>query len=376
MHGFRGSAAILLALLMVGCVSGPSVIGGGESPTSSSAKDSRTTVRPQKPDAATPTPPPGTEMTGEFAVRVRAKVNGMAILDEELRSAVYPELLQIRDKPEPQKSALQKQILNQALDHLIDREIVLHEAFSKLKLSPQGQKVIEKLKGSAGKEFDKIVKGMKQRAHCSTDEELKQILLLQGQSLDAIRRQHERNFMMVEYMRYRVLGFTDHLGLNDVKEYYEQHPSEFQTVDSVEWQDIFVSAGKHGSLEEARCFAKDLVARLQCGDSFARLADKYDDGDSRFRGGQGLGQRHGDIKPPECEPWLFQAKPGQIGPLVELGTGVHVIRLAKREYAGLMPLDAKLQSFILNKLKNGVAEREWKRILKEMKSRAVMEIYP
>jgi parvulin-like peptidyl-prolyl isomerase len=319
---------------------------------------------------------PASPLVGEFAVRVRAKVNGVAILDEELRSAVYPELLAIRDKPEPQKSALQAKILNQALDHLIEREVVLNEAIGKLKLTPQGLKVLEKLKGSAKKEFDKITAGMKKRAQCTTDEELKQMLQLQGQSLDGIRRQHERNFMVVEYMRYRVISFTDKLGLADVAEYYTQHPSEFQTVDSVQWQDIFISTGRHGDIEEARRFAADLVARLRAGDDFAKLADKYDDGDSRFRGGQGYGQRRGDIKPPECEPYLFQLKPGQIGPLVDLSTGVHIIRLVKRDYAGLMPLDAKLQNFVLNKLKNAVAEREWKRILKELKGKAVIEVYP
>jgi len=370
------SVTTLAALLLVGCVAAQSSLGGGKTASDASPYASSGSARPQKPESDPAAAAPASPLTGEFAVRIRAKVNGEAILDEELRNAVFPELIAIRNKPEPQKSALQQEILNRALEHLIDREVVLNEAFSKLKLTPQGQKVLQNLKKSAGKEFAKIVRNMKKRANCTTDEELKQILLVQGQSLQGIRRQHERTFMVTEYMRYRVISFTDRLGLADVTEYYSQHQNEFQTVDSVQWLDIFVSAIKHNGIEEARRFAADLVARLRAGDDFAKLADKHDDGDSRFRAGAGLGQHRGEIRPPECEPFLFQLRDGQIGPLVELSTGIHIIKLAKREHAGLMPLDAKLQNFILTKLKNQVAEREWKRILKEMKNRAVIEIYP
>jgi peptidyl-prolyl cis-trans isomerase SurA len=97
-----------------------------------------------------------------------------------------------------------------------------------------------------------------------------------------------------------------------------------------------------------------------------------DEGDSKFRGGEGYGKRRGEIKPAEAETHLFQMRDGDIR-MVELASGVHVIKLVKREYAGLMPFDEKTQKFILNKLKNEAAEREWKKILKDLKSKVVIE---
>jgi hypothetical protein len=368
------TAPLLLGVL-TGCAAGQSGLVGGGQPA---AVDAAGVQRLQKPDsgppraAAAPAIRPPDPPNGEYAVRIRAKVNGVAILDEELKNAVYPALMEVRNAPEPQRSALQQEILQKGLDHLIEREIILGAAFSRLKGNPQGQKVLEKLKATAGKEFDKQVRDMKKRAGVKTDEEFKQILEAQGQSLDGMRRQYERTFMATEYMRFLVLSATEKIGLSEVREYYDQHPSEFRTQDNVKWQDVFVAAAKYGGLEPARRFAGELASRAQRGADFPKLVDQHDDGDSRFRGGDGYGQRRGEIKPAEAEPYLFQMRPGQVA-LVELPTGIHVVRLVSREYSGRMPFNEKTQNLILNKLKNEAADREWKKNVKMLKSKAIIE---
>jgi parvulin-like peptidyl-prolyl isomerase len=333
-------------------------------------------VRLQKPDLASvkepvpvhlPEPPDGT-----FAVRVRAKVNGVAILDEELRNYTYPALMAIRDMPEPEKSARQKEILLRALDQLIEREVILAEAYNKLK-GQNGQQVLAKLKKSADRDFDKQVRAMKKQAKCETDEDFKQFLKFHGQSLEGMRRQFERMMLASEYMRFRVSNRTERLGLPEVREYYEQHPGEFRVEDSVRWQDIFIAADRHGGQEGARHFAQGVLARTRGGEDFAKLSKEYDEGPSSLANGEGFGQRRGEIKPVEAEPILFGLHDGDIGPLIELDTGVHLVRLVKREFAGLMPFDAKTQNFILKKLKTEVGEREWKRIIKELRAKSVVE---
>jgi len=65
---------------------------------------------------------------------------------------------------------------------------------------------------------------------------------------------------------------------------------------------------------------------------------------------------------------------GEVGTVIELETGFHVIRLVKRQYAGMTPLDEKTQSQIRNKLKGEVFEREAKRIVDELRHKAQIEI--
>jgi hypothetical protein len=59
---------------------------------------------------------------------------------------------------------------------------------------------------------------------------------------------------------------------------------------------------------------------------------------------------------------------------VEQANGYHVIRLVKREFAGIKPLDEKIQKAIRSKMEGEVWEREYKRMLAELKRNASIEI--
>jgi parvulin-like peptidyl-prolyl isomerase len=308
---------------------------------------------------------------GKVRVSVRAWVNEKPIFDEEVRNACYPFLLETERMVEPQRSAKQIEIFQRELDNIIDREVIMQDIHQKLAKNP---KVMEKLTASANKEFQKQLESMKKRAKLKTDEDLKALVASQGTTIEGMRRQFERSFISTEYMKSRIFGITDQVGHQEIKEYYDQHQNEFQRLDSVKWQDVFIAVGpKHPTSADARRFAEELVERLRHGEDFNKLLD-YDDGDSHYRNGDGYGQRRGEIKPPEVEAYLFKMKDGDIGPVVELSTGVHVFRLVKREFAGQLGFTDTVQATIRGKLRGEIANREYKRIIKELRSKAIIEI--
>src|SRR5262249_25954347 len=113
------------------------------------------------------------------------------------------------------------------------------------------------------------------------------------------------------------------------------------------------------------------------GEDFTKLAKEFDRGvASLHENAEGVGHKRGEINPPEVEKILFQLKEGQVGPVVEIHTGYHIVRVAKREYAGRMPCDEKVQKQIRDKLKNEVFVREMKRIVADLKRRAEIIIAP
>lgn len=335
-------------------------------------------VRSQKPDVrqtvfeAVNAPFPALQ-NGEVTVSVRAHVNGVPIFDDEVKEICYPALISLPPSlSESERAAKQAQVFREGLQQIIDREIILQDAFGRL--AKAGGPYLEKLKTAAGKEFDKTLQAMRKRSGAKSDDDFKEMLRSQGQTIDGIRRQFERNFMAREYMRSRIYPMVERAsGHQQILEYYQEHPGEFQAVDSVKWQDIFIDATRYRTREEARAFAEGLAARARKGEDFTKLM-KYDNGDSSYRNGEGFGQRRGEIKPTEAEPILFQMQDGQIGPLIEIPTGFHVIRLVKRTRAGLLPLDEKLQNDIRRKLQNAVVERETKKLLDELKQKATVEI--
>src|SRR5262249_62114192 len=93
------------------------------------------------------------------------------------------------------------------------------------------------------------------------------------------------------------------------------------------------AASRHKSREEARAFAERLAAQARAGEDFAKLL-KHDNGDSSYRNGEGFGQHKGEIKPSEAEPVLFRLRDGEVGPVIEIATGFHVVPVRKGHHAG------------------------------------------
>ena len=372
-----------LLLLMAGCGwSRPALSAQGQSQAlnTSSASAAPPATRSQTDDderngsvKAAKYVPPVPDPNAEVAVRVRAQVNGVAILDNEIREACYPQLMAIQSLPEPERDARRADIFRQQLQQIIERELVLQEMTARIGKRKQ---VMEKIDELAEKEFDKRIRALKaQNANLKTDEDVKKLFQSMGLSLAGFKRQVKRDFIYRGYMREQIFPVVDsEINHQRILDYYGQHADEFQREDRVQWQDIFVDKSKFKDRDEAYRFAEQLVAQARAGADFAKLAAQYDSANFAFSKGEGFGQRKGEIRPTEVEPYLFQMREGQSGPIVELPTGFHVFRLTKREYAGRVPLDEKTQEEIRKKLQVQIAEREWKWIVSDLKKKARIEI--
>lgn len=333
---------------------------------------STTTTRSQAPDvvpASSGRPGP----SNAVAIRMRASVNGAPIMEDELREALGQYAVELMQAPEAQRAEAIQRITERELNRLIDRELILDEAFSKLKALNKPQ-ILEELKREAAKEGDKRVRELKAAIKITNDDEFKAALRSQGMSVEGLRRQAERNFMMMEYVRNLIFPMVNKISLNQVREYYQAHPQEFTTEDSVSWQGLFIDASKHADSGAARRHADQVLAKVRAGVDFAQLAQQFDDGDSKLRGGAGIGNKRGAIMPQQAEELVWSLKAGESG-LLDLGFGYHIVRVATRDYAGLRQFDVACQTEIRNKLKNMIAEREYKRVVDDLKRKATITIY-
>jgi peptidyl-prolyl cis-trans isomerase SurA len=276
-----------------------------------------------------------------------------------------------RDLPEPERTQRRSEVWNAALNQLVEREVVLQDAFARLERAG-GKKNLAKLTEEATEQFDKtVLRTWMKAANLKTEDEFRDFLKSQGMSLEMLRRQWERNFMAMEYLRSRIHVYTEEIGPRQLLEYYDKHPDEFRRPDSVQWQDVFILSDKFPSAGEAHRFAEQLAERARAGEDFAKLAEHYDNGDSAFRHGEGIGSKRGEIRPPEVENILFQLKDGETA-VVALEKGFHVVRLVKREREGLVEFDEKVQKQIKDKLVNQIAQLEMKRVVNKLKHDAVI----
>ena len=330
---------------------------------------------PEKPVVVTTLQKPTTEKTvGVTAARVRAIVNGEAILDEELRAIAFPVLRGLEGLPEPERSKRQTEVLSLSLNTLIEREVVLQDAMVLLK-KPGNEKNYDKFKEMTEKEFDKgWLRPVKEQLKLKTDDDLKVFLKGQGTSFEMQKRLWTRNYMKEQYLQQRVFPTVDiKLGHPQIVDYYEKHPEQFKIEDEVQWQELFIAMAKYTSREAPKRWAEQLAQRMRQGEDFAKLSEQYDDGDSRYRKGEGIGRKHGEIKPPEVEATLFSLKEGDIA-ILEQPSGFRIVRVLKRQVAGLKPFDEKTQKLIKDKIRGEIMERETKRMVVELKRDAVIEV--
>jgi peptidyl-prolyl cis-trans isomerase SurA len=386
---FAGAAG-MLGVGLAGCVSGADpVVRDTARPHAQAILADAPSLLPQQPVASTTStrgqsggdvhPASGTTVVnavpvGQVAVRLRATVNGIPILEDEVREAMAQYVGELIQAPEAARPQLQQQIYDRELQRLIERELVLEEMLTRLKTAGK-ESLMKDLQKEAEKEADKRLREIKTAIKAETDDQFKALLATQGLSVTGMRRQFERNFMMMEYVRNIVFPIVNRISLLQVKQYYEDHPDEFKTEDKVQWQDLFIDASRFASPQAARQFAEQVAAAARAGQDFAGLVKQYDHGDSHLRNGTGLGQKRGEIVPPQVEPTVWALKAGEVGPVIDLGFGFHVVRVAERAYAGRKPFDVACQTEIRKKLQAVIADREYKRIVDELKKKATVTVY-
>jgi PPIC-type PPIASE domain len=323
------------------------------------------------PPAFIPPPPPDKEIVqtvampsqGKVCISIRAWVNGQPIFDEEVREKARGAINEVLKLPEPQRSEQLKELMNKSLEQIIDYEVMYQDAIKRL--NQAGGKSLGKLKEFVDQEFSKTLKRMRDKgvpeSYISSIEPI-------------ARRMMERELVAGEYARTLIKEQTERISPDDIREYYEDHKNNFVTVDRVEWQDIFIRVNANKNLptiDDAVRFGEELVHKCRTAEDFNKLK-VYNEGVTVNTGSEGLGNLRGQIQPRELEEALFKLREGEIGPVIPLTTGVHLIRVTKREYAGQKPLDYAVQKTIRKKLEGERFEREIQRLVRELRDRATV----
>ena len=328
---------------------------------------------PAPPATATAAAPPVARLEGDAQVRIVASIGNNPVYESEVREAVYQRIGELMRLPESQRAARQKEMFKEELRKIIDRELVVDDLVARLSARKQ-QASLNKLRDAAAKEAEQRLKEFKKDRGVPSDEAFQEALQSQGLTLAGIRRQIERGFMMQAYLREKVSSPMDKIGLADIRDYYAAHPDEFQAEDRVKWQDLFVLFEQFKSRDEARQYAAGLANRAARGEDFAKLAETYAMGDSKFRKGAGVGEKPGEIFPADLEPTILNLKAGQVT-VKETEAGLHVLRVADRTYAGTRPYDEKVQAEVKRKLQMQIYEREVRRYLETLWKRTQPQIW-
>lgn len=141
----------------------------------------------------------------------------------------------------------------------------------------------------------------------------------------------------------------------ELRSYYENNQDDFEREEQVRARHILLRTGPERDLAAATELAGELKRRAEAGEDFGDLAREYSDDTSNAERGGDLGffGRGAMVEP--FEEAAFGAEPGSVVGPVETDFGVHVIEVQARRPGGVQPFE-QVQAVIRARLVNEQVE--------------------
>lgn len=289
--------------------------------------------------------------------KIIAVVNGEVITQREVAQYLYP-LYEEYQKEYTGKSLEEKMLdaEDMILNQLIQDKLVLSEA-KKLGIKAEVSEVDARIKGLIKERF-------------GSEERFREMLAIQNISLSEMKETMHNEVIKSKVVREKV-GWKVVITPSEVRQYYDQHITEFVEPEKMEVFNILVRK-KEGHEEEARTQIKKIKTFLDSGKDFEEIAKKYSEGPNAQNGGNlGLVKKGEMMK--EIDDVISTLTPGSISDVVETPIGYHIFKVTQIVPARSKDFDsakAEIQDAIYQKKINKNLEK-W---LKELRENAYISV--
>ena len=148
--------------------------------------------------------------------------------------------------------------------------------------------------------------------------------------------------LKVRYLKFDPQTYISQVEISDdeISEYYDEHPAEFQNPKTVEARHILMEVDPNAGPEDvakAKERIESVLKKAQDGQDFAELAKQFSEGPSKDKGGYlGTFRREAMVKP--FSDKAFAMKAGEISDPVKTQFGWHIIKVEKVNEAAKAPL--------------------------------------
>lgn len=298
--------------------------------------------------------------------QVIARVDGQVILACELLWRVNQMLEANADRiPPEQYDAIREQLMIRTLAGSIDQKLLYGEF--RRGVPPENMPRIEENLLPHFQETE--IPRLMEQLDCKSQRDLEQELARLGSSLDDTRRTFNEHVIASEWIRSKI-KVSQNVSPEEMVEYYQTRRQEFEYPAQVRWEELMVR--KSGIPEQAQeQFARLAMMGNQVWPQvpgaapttpvFGAVAKAKSEGVNASGGGLYDWTTKGSLKATAVDEALFNLPPGQLSPILNSGTGFHIVRVLERKEAGCKPF-SEVQNDIREKLKNermAKAQREY-----------------
>jgi peptidyl-prolyl cis-trans isomerase SurA len=300
-------------------------------------------------------------LRGEVVDRIVALVNGEIVTLSELEQMGKPIFERIRqNSTAAERGERLKKARREVLDRIIESKL-LDEEIKKRKIEVPERDV------------DAAIQEVLKSSNL-TENDMKKALAREGMTYSAYRKKVRDELGKMRLVS-REIKSKIVIEEERVREYYRKNLEKFTDPLEVKLQQIFFAVPKDAGKEETdavRREARSILDRARKGEDFSELARKFSQGPAAGEGGL-LGYfKHKELMP-ELEEAGFKLKPGEISDLVRSPSGFHILRVMERKGGEPRPY-AEVHSKIREDLSEAEAQEKFNEWMKELKSKAYIEI--
>lgn len=207
-----------------------------------------------------------------------------------------------------------------------------------------------------------------------TEEAYKQALLLQGVTVEQLQNVTRRAMQARKIVDAEV---TTKIAVQDaeVDAFYTQNLDRFKQGDTVHASHVYLAVppdAPPADKNQKRAAAAEILKQLRAGADFAKVA-RDNSNDATAANGGDLGFFGKGDMPPDFEKVAFALKPGTMSGVVELQTGLHIIKVHQRRGPRTAPL-AEVRGSVKEFLLNGQRQTKLDQLLGQIKAKSKIEI--
>jgi len=290
--------------------------------------------------------------------KIVAVVNGEVITQREVAQYLFP-LYEEYQKESTGKNLDDKMLEaeDMIMDQLIQDKLILSEA-KKAGIKADDDEVDARV--------NKII-----REKFGSEEKFREMLAIQNISLNEMRSVLGNEIIKSKIVREKV-GYKVVITPSEVRQYYDQHLTEFVEPEKAEVLNILVRKKKEGDDEGTKELIRKTKSFLDNGQDFEEVAKKYSESPNAKSGGSmGLIKRGEMIK--EIDEAIFALPVGGVSDIVETPIGYHIFKITQIVPARSKDFDSaktEIEDAIYQKKINKNLEK-W---LKELRENAYISI--
>ncbi|MFZ5759009.1 MAG: peptidylprolyl isomerase [Thermodesulfobacteriota bacterium] len=286
-----------------------------------------------------------------------ATINGQPIRESALRREVNKDLEKYAKFGMKNASPeLLKTLRNQALDRLIDNEL-LSQAIRGQDTADAKKKTMEELDA------------LKKRHE--TPESFTRYLDMRRMTENDLLASLERQILLSAYLEKQGILHVSP-PREEILAFYEQNKEGFRKKERVDVRHILVQvtdAAPQPEKDAARIKITEIAGKIRAGENFATLADQHSDCRMSKEQGGSLGFIEKGFMPSEFDEIAFSMEPGSTSEVFATKFGYHIIQVNSREAAGYVPVE-QTEDFIRKFLQEKYTGKMRLEHVKELRKKA------